>query len=78
MKPLREAIEDYIHLRQALGLKFHAAARELRHFTSFLERKEATHVTIALALKWATQSPKAFPTAAARRIAFVRDWIAAF
>ena len=74
MKPLREAIEDYILLRQSLGLKFHAGARELRHFGSFLESKDATHVTIALALEWATQSPRAFPTAAAKRITLIRGF----
>jgi integrase len=74
MKPLPEAIEDYILLRQSLGLKFVAGARELRHFASFLEKKCATHVTIALALEWATKSPKAFPMAGAKRIAFVRGF----
>ena len=37
MKPLHEAIEEYIQIRQALGLKFKHAARGLRHFGSFLE-----------------------------------------
>ena len=74
MKSLPEAIADYICLRQSLGLKLHNAARELRHFASFLERKEATHVTIALAVEWATQSSKPSPITVAKRIAFVRGF----
>ncbi len=47
MKPLYEAIEEYIQMRQALGLKFKHAARGLRHFGSFLESNGATHVTVS-------------------------------
>lgn len=74
MKPLRQAIEDYIQLRQGLGLKFQTAARELRHFAAFLEKKDATHVTIALALEWATRSSTACPTTGAQRITLVRGF----
>jgi hypothetical protein len=35
MKPLREAIENYIQMRQALGMRFKQAARGLRQFGSF-------------------------------------------
>src|SRR5207302_4330471 len=74
MKPLREAIEDYIQIRQALGVKIKQAARGLRHFGSFLESKGATHVTVALAVEWATQSLKASPTMAANRLLWVRGF----
>ena len=74
MKPLREAIEDYIQIRQALGVRIKQAARGLRHFGSFLESKGATHVTVALALEWATQSLKAPPTMSAKRLSWVRGF----
>jgi integrase/recombinase XerD len=74
MKPLREAIEDYIGLRRSLGLKLREHARELRKFASFMEEKGATHVTIALALEWATQLKNALPAAAGKRISYVRGF----
>ncbi len=55
MKPLREAIEDYIALRRSLGFKLKDAAADLRNFAAFLERKAALHVTTELALEWAMQ-----------------------
>jgi integrase/recombinase XerD len=74
MKPLHEAIEEYIQIRQALGLKFKHAARGLRHFGSFLESNVATHVTVALAVEWATQSLKASRAVAAKRLTWVRGF----
>jgi integrase/recombinase XerD len=74
MKPLREAIEDYIGLRRSLGFKLREPARELRKFASFMEQKGATHVTTALALEWATQLTNALPAAAAKRLSYVRGF----
>jgi integrase/recombinase XerD len=74
MKPLRDAIEDYIGLRRSLGLKLREPARELRKFASFMEQKEATHVTTVLALEWATQLTNALPAAAGKRISYVRGF----
>jgi len=80
MNPLGQAIEDYIQMRQALGMRFKEAARGLRQFGSFLESKGATCVTVAVAVEWAIQSPKASSSMAARRLTwvrgFARHWIA--
>ena len=53
MKPLREAIEDYIALRRSLGFKLCRTADGLRDFAVFLERKAASYVTTELAMEWA-------------------------
>ena len=55
MKPLRNAVEDYIALRRSLGFKLRDMATGLTEFTAFLEQKEAPYITTALAVEWATQ-----------------------
>ncbi len=39
MKPLRNAIEDYIALRRSLGFKLHHMATGLGEFAAFLEQR---------------------------------------
>jgi hypothetical protein len=39
MKPLRQAIDDYIALRRSLGFKLRRMAEGLREFAIFLEQK---------------------------------------
>ena len=41
MKPLRQAIEDYITLRRSLGFKLREMADDLQDFATFLEQKRA-------------------------------------
>jgi hypothetical protein len=50
MKPLRDAIADYLALRRSLGFKLRATAAHLIDFASFLEQKAAPYITTALAL----------------------------
>jgi site-specific recombinase XerD len=72
MKPLREAIEDYIALRRSLGFKLCRTADGLRDFAVFLERKAASYVTTELAMEWATQPTQQQPSSWAQRLGFVR------
>ena len=72
MKPLRNAVEDYIALRRSLGFKLRDMATGLTEFTAFLEQKEAPYITTALALEWAMQPPDHQPSDWARRLGFVR------
>lgn len=72
MKPLRNAVEDYIALRRSLGFKLHRMAIGLREFVSFLEQKEAPYITTALALEWAMQPVEHQPSEWAQRLGFVR------
>lgn len=53
MKPLRQAIEDYIGLRRSLGFKLRRVAEHLQEFAGFLEKKAASYITTELALAWA-------------------------
>jgi hypothetical protein len=55
MKPLRNAVEDYIALRRSLGFKLRDTATCLTEFAAFLEEKQAPYITTALALEWAMQ-----------------------
>jgi integrase/recombinase XerD len=72
MKPLRDAIEEYLALRRSLGFKLHGTARGLRAFAAFLEQKAAPYITTALALEWAMQPVNHQPSEWARRLGFVR------
>jgi hypothetical protein len=45
MKPLRQAIDNYIALRRSLGFKLCGMADDLRKFVSFMEQKAAPYVT---------------------------------
>jgi len=58
MSRLRQVLDEYLRLRQALGFKLKRAVRLLPEFIDHLEAAGATTVTTELALEWATQPPK--------------------
>jgi integrase/recombinase XerD len=72
MKPLRQAIEDYITLRRRLGFKLRDMADDLRKFAGFLEEKAAPYITTELALEWAMQPKDHQPSDWAQRLGYVR------
>jgi integrase len=72
MKPLREAIEEYITLRRTLGFKLRDMADDLREFAGFLEEKAAPYITTELALEWAMQPKDHQPSDWAQRLGYVR------
>ena len=72
MKPLRNAVEDYIALRRSLGFKLRNMATGLTGFVSFLEQKAASYITASLALEWAMQPTDHQPSDWAKRLGFVR------
>lgn len=72
MSPLRKAVEDYLAMRRALGFKLRLPAGMLRAFASFLERERASHITTALAVRWATQPVGVQPAQWANRLGVVR------
>ena len=67
MKPLREAIQDYLSLRRSLGFKLVEAGVELTRFADFMERQSASQVTTPLALAWAQQKTSVDPINWAKR-----------
>jgi len=72
MKPLRQAINDYIALRRSLGFKLRRMSEGLRDFAVFLEQKAAPFVTTELAMEWAMQPTDHQPSDWAQRLSFVR------
>jgi integrase len=80
MSTLREASEQYLQLRGALGYQLRGVARLLRSFVTYAEREGAVHVTIDLALRWAQQPAGAQPATWASRLKVVRQfavWLSA-
>lgn len=54
MSRLRQAAEDYVGIRRALGFKLERHPRLLAQFVGYLEEAGASTVTTTLALAWAT------------------------
>ena len=55
MSALGEAVDEYLALRRSLGYKLEAHGRLLPQFAEFCEQRQATVITTAMALEWATQ-----------------------
>ena len=55
MSSLREAAEEYLALRRALGFKLRQQGRMLLQFVEFLEQRDATVISTELALQWACE-----------------------
>ena len=55
MIPLRQACDEYLALRRALGFKLKRHGRLLPDLVAHLDAAGATTVTTRLALEWATQ-----------------------
>lgn len=72
MKPLTQAIQNYLALRRSLGFKLHNAGKVLEKFATFMEQQNAECVTTQLALNWAQQPSKAQPAHWAQRLSYVR------
>ena len=70
----RKKVEEYVELRRSLGFKLQDANNGLIQFAAYLQQSRATHITIALAMKWAQQDKNARPTEWARRLSFVRGF----
>jgi integrase/recombinase XerD len=74
MNALREALQDYLAMRRALGFRLHDAGVGLQDFVSFLERKRSSHITTRLALEWAQRPATSQPAHWAQRLTFVRGF----
>ncbi len=74
MSPLRKDLKDYLALRRSLGFKLHLAGAALRHFLDFLGQERASHITTALALRWAKQPQDVHPAQWGKRLGFVRGF----
>jgi len=74
MTTLRQAIQEYVRMRRALGFKLREAGKGLLSFATFMEQHRAPYITQALALAWAQEPSKAPPAYWARRLSFVRGF----
>lgn len=72
MSPLRQALEEYLAVRRALGFKLQEPDRALRQFVAFVQAQGASVITTKLALQWAQQPAQADPARWARRLGMVR------
>jgi len=74
MNTLPEALQEYLALRRGLGYKMQDAGHLLPRFVSFLEERQASHITARLALEWTQQATTVQPAERARRLCFVRGF----
>ena len=73
MKNLRQAVQEYVSMRRALGFKLQDAAKGLIDFVTFMEQRRAAYITQALALAWAQQPRNVQPAYWAQRLSYVRN-----
>ncbi len=59
MSPLATTLDDYLALRRSLGYKLERPGEVLAGFVAWLDTQGAAHVTVNLALAWATRSADA-------------------
>ena len=72
MKPLAQALRNYLRIRRSLGFKLREPGSLLRNFVAFLQAEDAPYITRELALRWATQPATAQPATWAERLGMVR------
>jgi integrase/recombinase XerD len=76
MSTMRQAAEDYIALRRAMGFKLEKPGRLVLQFADHLDRLGTRQVTIETALAWARQPAHADPSWWAYRLSAVRGFAA--
>jgi integrase/recombinase XerD len=74
MSALRQAAEDYLRIRRALGFKMENAGRLLPQFLDYLESVGAETITTEHAVRWATLPSPANPVWWGLRLTAVRGF----
>jgi integrase/recombinase XerD len=74
MRPLQQAVKDYLSLRRGLGFKLLRHERYLCEFVSFLKEKGTSRITTQLALAFATRHEHQRPEEWAIRLTIVRQF----
>ena len=72
MKPLEQALKDYLRIRRSLGFRLREAEGLLRNFVTFLQAEGAPYITRELTVRWATQPATAQPATWAWHLGIVR------
>jgi len=74
MIPLAEAVDDYVAMRRALGYQLTEHGRVLPQFAAFLQQRDESLITTALALEFAMQPAQASVVWWHQRLAIVRGF----
>ena len=74
MTGIRQAVQDYLTVRRALGYKLEDHGWLLADFASFMEAAAAAAITTRLALAWATLPEDTLPSWHAARLRVVRGF----
>ena len=72
MSKLQAALDEYLAIHRALGVKLRLSGRLLQRFVDFAERQGATYITAELAAAWARQPATAQAAQWANRLGMVR------
>jgi integrase len=74
MSTMRQAAEEYVALRRAMGFKLNKPGRLVLQFANHLDRLGVAQLTIETALAWARQPTHADPSWWAYRLSAVRGF----
>jgi integrase/recombinase XerD len=74
MRQIRQAVEQYLRVRRALGYKLLVEGRMLAQFATFLDERGQDHVTTDAAQQWATAPAGAATQWWAARLTVVRGF----
>lgn len=74
MTKLRQLVDQYLEIRRGFGYKLEREDRLLPDFISFLHAHNASHITVPLALEWATASQRATKRWWSVRLSLVRHF----
>jgi len=74
MTKLAKAAAEYVALRRALGFKMVEVSHRLADFVEFAQRERASHVTVALAVRWAKLPAQVQAATRATRLRIVRQF----
>jgi len=72
MSKLQAALDEYLAVHRALGVKLRLSGRLLQRFVDFADSKGAAYITSELAMAWATQPATAQPAQWANRLGMAR------
>lgn len=74
MKSLKDGLEAYLKDRRNAGFKLRSEGLILKHFVSFLDEHEITHITVKLAVEFAVSNPNVSPERHAQKLSAIRQF----
>jgi integrase len=74
MNNLEQALDSYLALRRALGFKLERNEKRLRSFVEYMQEKQSSFVTTAMALAWVNRSNNVSPATRAGYLSIVRSF----